>query len=218
MKSLTDLLGMIFTVILYIAITWGEVVGIVHAFRQHSAGDGFSAVFIPPVAWYRGLEFFWHKYPEPPTADERKAGEYLKAYKQVEDDKEEVGHKLEVEADDLKKKFEGQRSVKARIEFGDFLSTMVERLSPFQTRLTQLDPPPTLREYHLTSIQCLNVEIESTRLMATGFHDEDQRKILKAKDDYEAAERDCPNRLEVALQKAGYHGEADIKAAIDKNK
>ncbi len=49
------------TFLLYAAFTWGELGGIVHSFTHHGVGDGFAAVFVPPWAWYRSVEFFWHK-------------------------------------------------------------------------------------------------------------------------------------------------------------
>src|SRR3990172_7468286 len=49
-------------------LLWGETVGLVHAFRQHGVRDGWAAVFVPPVAWWRGIEFFFHQYPPVPQA------------------------------------------------------------------------------------------------------------------------------------------------------
>lgn len=55
------------TFLLYVAFTWGELGGIVHAFTHHGTGDGFAAVFVPPWAWYRSIEFFWHQDPPADT-------------------------------------------------------------------------------------------------------------------------------------------------------
>jgi hypothetical protein len=50
----------IFQVILVLALMWGEFAGIYHAFAHHSTRAGFIAVFIPPIAWYRSIDFvFW---------------------------------------------------------------------------------------------------------------------------------------------------------------
>jgi hypothetical protein len=54
-------LGGFVTLIFWTFIGWGEIAGTVHAFRQHGIGDGAAALFVPPWAWYRGAEFFWHK-------------------------------------------------------------------------------------------------------------------------------------------------------------
>jgi len=35
--------------------------GIYHAFSAHRIADGYIAVFIPPVGWYRAVEFWWHR-------------------------------------------------------------------------------------------------------------------------------------------------------------
>ncbi len=51
----------IFGVILTIVLIWGEFGGIYHAFKHHSVADGFIAAFIPPMAWYRSVEFFFCK-------------------------------------------------------------------------------------------------------------------------------------------------------------
>jgi hypothetical protein len=38
---------------------WGEFGGLYHTFTRHK--DQFwLAVFVPPVSWYRSVEFFWH--------------------------------------------------------------------------------------------------------------------------------------------------------------
>lgn len=48
------------TIVLWTAFAWGEVAGITHAFRQHGRDDGFSAIYTPPLAWWRSVELFWH--------------------------------------------------------------------------------------------------------------------------------------------------------------
>ena len=48
------------TGVLYIALTWGEIGGIYHSVTKHSTGDVIVTLAIPPFAWYRSLEFFWH--------------------------------------------------------------------------------------------------------------------------------------------------------------
>jgi hypothetical protein len=48
------------TTVIWLAVGWGELGGTVHAFKGHGVGDGFAAVVVPPWAWYRSVEFFWH--------------------------------------------------------------------------------------------------------------------------------------------------------------
>lgn len=60
MRRLAALISPLLTVFVYVLVIWGETGGIAHAFRQHGVANGFIAVFVPPVAWYRGAEFFWH--------------------------------------------------------------------------------------------------------------------------------------------------------------
>ncbi|HEU5234472.1 MAG TPA: hypothetical protein VFU50_16550 [Terriglobales bacterium] len=60
MRKIAAVISPLLTFVLYAVIVWGETGGIAHAFRQHGLANGFVAVFVPPVAWYRGAEFFWH--------------------------------------------------------------------------------------------------------------------------------------------------------------
>ena len=46
--------------LLYLAMAWLEFGGIWHAADKHSTNDTLVAIFVPPYAWYRSIEFFWH--------------------------------------------------------------------------------------------------------------------------------------------------------------
>jgi len=47
-------------VLFVIIMTWGELGGLYHTYTRHR--EQFSlALFVPPVAWYRSVEMFWHK-------------------------------------------------------------------------------------------------------------------------------------------------------------
>ena len=48
----------IFTILLYASVAYFEFGGIYHAWRKHN--DAVLAIFIPPLAWYRAVEAFWH--------------------------------------------------------------------------------------------------------------------------------------------------------------
>lgn len=41
---------------------WLQFGGLYHAFSRHPNGDGIAAVLIPPWAWYRSIEYFWHDW------------------------------------------------------------------------------------------------------------------------------------------------------------
>lgn len=41
---------------------WLQFGGIYHAFSRHPNGDGIASVLIPPWAWYRSIEYFWHDW------------------------------------------------------------------------------------------------------------------------------------------------------------
>ncbi len=45
--------------ILFLAFLWGEFGGLYHSFRYHN--DVVIAFLVPPIAWYRSIEFFWCK-------------------------------------------------------------------------------------------------------------------------------------------------------------
>ena len=49
-----------FPAILILVFIWGEFGGLYHSFKKHSLTETFIATFIPPVAWYRSIEIFWH--------------------------------------------------------------------------------------------------------------------------------------------------------------
>lgn len=75
-EKLASLLSGFFYFMLLLAILWGEVVGTGHAFWKHSITDGIAAIALPPWAWYRGIEFFWHNKLEDQTGKERPVRDY----------------------------------------------------------------------------------------------------------------------------------------------
>lgn len=60
-NRISGLASSVLSIAFFFLFIWGETVGIVHAFRQHGTGDGLGAVFVPPFAWWRGAEFFFHE-------------------------------------------------------------------------------------------------------------------------------------------------------------
>jgi hypothetical protein len=65
--SFKDLFGIVAGSILAICFSlffiWIQFGGVYHAFKHHGVGDGFVSVFVPPFAWYRSIEFFFHSSP-----------------------------------------------------------------------------------------------------------------------------------------------------------
>jgi hypothetical protein len=58
-KKLFVTIGATFiTIILYASVAYFEFGGIYHAWKKHN--DAVLAFFIPPLAWYRAVEVFWH--------------------------------------------------------------------------------------------------------------------------------------------------------------
>ena len=59
-KFFERVFGTFLGILLATFFLYGEGAGIYHAFKKHDIGDGLIAVFIPPYAWYRSLEIWWH--------------------------------------------------------------------------------------------------------------------------------------------------------------
>ena len=57
-RRLSNILGNIFQGLFILLIIWGETVGIYHAAKKHD--EFWLATMLPPVAWYRSIEIFWH--------------------------------------------------------------------------------------------------------------------------------------------------------------
>lgn len=55
----------IWTIVIIYVLFFGEWVGLYHSYKHHSSKDFFASIFIPPLAWYRSIEMFWHDYEEP---------------------------------------------------------------------------------------------------------------------------------------------------------
>ena len=47
-----------------ILVAYGEIAGIYHSFNKHPKGDHLYSIFIPPWAWYRFAETWWHNDEE----------------------------------------------------------------------------------------------------------------------------------------------------------
>lgn len=50
----------IYTLLIYAFMIYLEIGGIVHSVRKHSTSDVIATVMIPPWAWYRSIELWWH--------------------------------------------------------------------------------------------------------------------------------------------------------------
>jgi hypothetical protein len=60
MKKIGEFISGLLVILVYIFMVYGEVFGIVHSVRKHSSGDVIASILIPPWAWYRSIEMFWH--------------------------------------------------------------------------------------------------------------------------------------------------------------
>jgi len=52
--------GGIGCIVMLIFFFYFQIFGVIHAFEGHGASGGVIALFIPPVAWYRAVEYWWH--------------------------------------------------------------------------------------------------------------------------------------------------------------
>lgn len=59
--------------ILLVVPLWAEFGGLYHAYDGHGFGHAVVAFFIPPYAWYRSAEFFWHESPREERVETGKA-------------------------------------------------------------------------------------------------------------------------------------------------
>lgn len=84
-EKLASLLSGVFYFLLMLGILWGEVVGTGHAFWKHSITDGLAAIALPPWAWYRGAEFFWHNKLEDQSKEEKPPRDYPPTTAEEED-------------------------------------------------------------------------------------------------------------------------------------
>jgi len=60
MNKIKEYIGGSLTIVLYIFIFYGEIFGIIHSVKKHSTGDIIASIAIPPWAWWRSIEMWWH--------------------------------------------------------------------------------------------------------------------------------------------------------------
>jgi|GEM_PF-3377209 len=60
MKRLFSYIGSGIGLIIPLFFIYGEIFGIIHSVKHHSIKDVVATVFLPPWAWYRSIEMYWH--------------------------------------------------------------------------------------------------------------------------------------------------------------
>jgi len=60
MNKIKDFLGGALAVLFYVLIIYGEIFGIYHSAKKHTASDVVVSIAIPPWAWWRSIEAWWH--------------------------------------------------------------------------------------------------------------------------------------------------------------
>lgn len=53
------------SLLMMLVFGWLELGGLYHSASAHSGADFALAFFVPPFAWYRSVEFFWHEDSRP---------------------------------------------------------------------------------------------------------------------------------------------------------
>ena len=57
-EKLTGFISIFFVTLMYLAFGYGEIMGIYHSATKHN--DLWMSITLPPWAWYRSVEFWWH--------------------------------------------------------------------------------------------------------------------------------------------------------------
>ena len=60
MKKLFDYIGSGIGLIFSLFFFYAEIFGIIHSVKHHSTKDVVATVFLPPWAWWRSIEMYWH--------------------------------------------------------------------------------------------------------------------------------------------------------------
>jgi len=60
MNKFKDFLIGAMYVLLYGLIIYGEIFGIAHSAKKHNTGDITLSILVPPWAWWRSVEMWWH--------------------------------------------------------------------------------------------------------------------------------------------------------------
>ncbi|MBN2681756.1 MAG: hypothetical protein JXR58_04560 [Bacteroidales bacterium] len=61
---------LVFYVFVILFTLYGEIFGIIHSYNKHSKSDLIATIFIPPWAWYRSVEMWWHEDESEAIAEE----------------------------------------------------------------------------------------------------------------------------------------------------
>ena len=101
MKKIISSLSSLGTILVYLFLIWGEFGGLYHTYTKHRK-DLVATIFLPPVSWYRSIEFFWHndysgkKWEKTKLADAHLIGYLINA--SFKEDKNQVVLNEEIES------------------------------------------------------------------------------------------------------------------------
>jgi len=61
MQKIKEFIYILWSILPSILFLYGEIAGIIHSVKKHSVNDTIAAVSIPPWAWWRSIEMWWHE-------------------------------------------------------------------------------------------------------------------------------------------------------------
>jgi hypothetical protein len=91
---------------------------------------------------------------------------------------------------------------------------LYERISPLISKIEKLTPPEKLREYHDVNLECTKMQAQSIKQMAEALHNQDSKTYKSQMERYKLKLFEYNERIEAALQKAGYNAAEDVRKAI----
>jgi hypothetical protein len=186
--------------------------GIRHSRRWHKESDGLLT-YLPPVIAYRAIESFWHGYP---SEADMQAANYFRDYMQIRVDSSSKEAYLMSESQRLSAQFSSDNSPDRRIKYADRLEELTTPLAPFFARLKALVPPERLRQFQQVSIECYEGLPQSIRKLADAMRRDNKPDGLDAWGETNRLVRDCPDKLQEALKRAGFNSPDEVETFVNK--
>ena len=141
--------------------------------------------------------------------------EYLRAFGQILHEKKMPT--LQDEAAKQVAEFDRVEKVDAnaaRLRLANTMDSLFERISPLISKLEKLTPPEKLREHSDVNLECTKMQAQSIKQMAEALRSQDSKTYKSQMKRFKLDVLECNNRIEAALQKAGYNSAEDIRKAI----
>ena len=135
-----NLLSNIFGFLLFLGFWFGEIAGIIHSVHKHSTGDVIASVIIPPWAWYRSAELFWHDDFDGVNWDKKLNHDLITCYYFVDQvEAEKNTYKLNEEIEEFSDKINKYPSAKRAVLVDGTRKIIYYSISSNEDFLTTLD-------------------------------------------------------------------------------